>query len=248
MSNPYRFDEKSLVTEAELVEQLLTLPDLAARQHFLEEHQSLLNDEVARLLDLQAAHYLRADIHSVLEIANLLCYMAELTNNPLYKGGGRMAEADARSIGLGEYDLAITLYDEAAAIFGTHGSPKQAMPLLGKISALSHVGRYEEALEIGHRISPVLEAQGWQRALAMLTMNLGNVYSRRGEDSESLAKYDRAAELYLQLGKECTTDWALIQVNRAYALRNLGRFNASIESSKLARDTFLELDEPVDAA
>lgn len=236
------------MTEAELVEQLLTLPDLAARRRFLEEHQLLLNDEVARLLDLQAAHFLRADIRIVLDIANLLYHMAELTNNPLYKGWGRMIEADARSIGLGEYDLSINLYDEAAAIYGEYGSPKQALSLLGKISALSHVGRYEEALEIGHRIRPVLEAQGWRRGLAILTMNLGNVYSRRGEDYESLAMYDRAAELYRQLGKERTTDWAMIQGNRAYALRNLGRFEASIESSKRARNTFLELDEPVNAA
>ena len=58
------------MTEAELVDHLLTLPDLAARRHFLEEHKSLLNDEVVRLLDLQAAHFLRADIHIMLEIAD----------------------------------------------------------------------------------------------------------------------------------------------------------------------------------
>ena len=236
------------MTEAELVEQLMALPDVETRRRFLEDHRQLLNDEVTRLLDRQAAHFLRADIGIVLEIADLIYYMAELTNNPLYKGWSRMIEADARSIGMGEYELAIGLYDEAAAIYETHGSPNHALSLIGKVSALSHLGRYEEALVIGHRISPVLEAQGWLRGLAMLTMNLGNVYSRRGEDSESLGMYDRAAELYQQLGKERTTDWALIQVNRAYALRNLGRFDASIESSKMARDTFLGLDEPVEAA
>ena len=236
------------MTEAELVEQLLKLPDISTRRRFLEEHKPLLNDEVARLLDLQAAHFLRADIGLMLEIAELICYMAELTNNPLYKGWSRMIEADARSIGLGEYELAIALYDEAAAIHEAHGSPKQALSLLGKVNALSYVGRYEEALEIGNRISPVLEAQGWRRGLAILTMNLGNVYSHRGEDSESLTMYDRAAELYHQLGKEKTTDWAMIQNNRAYALRNLGRFEASIDASKKARDTLLQLDEKIEAA
>ena len=36
------------MTEAELVEQLLTLPDITTRRRFLEEHKLLLNDEVAR--------------------------------------------------------------------------------------------------------------------------------------------------------------------------------------------------------
>jgi len=238
------------MTEAELVEQLLSLPDVATQRRFLEEHRLLLNDEVARLLDLQAAHFLRSDICISLKMAELLCYMAELTNNPLYAGWSRVLEADARGIGLGEYEIAITLYDDAAAIYKAHESPRYAWSQLGKVNALSCIGRYEEALELGHRIGLVLEAQGqgFRRSLALLTMNLGNVYSRRGEDFESLAMYDRAGDLYLQLGKGRTTDWALIQLNRAVALRNLGRFDASTEASNIARDTLLQLEEKVEAA
>ncbi len=237
------------MTEAELVEQLLTLPDITTRRRFLEEHKSLLNEEVARLLDLQYAHFLRADIRLSLDLTSLLCYMAELTNNPLYKAWSLVLEADARSIGLGEYEPAIALYDEATVIYQALGdAAEQAWSQACKVSALSHLGRYEEALEIGHRISPILEAHGYRRSLANLTVSLGNVYSRRGEDFESLAMYDRAVELYQQLGKEGTRDWAMIQNNRAYALRNLGRFDTSSKSSKMARDTFLKLDEPVGAA
>lgn len=237
------------MTEAELVEQLLKLPDISIRRRFLEEHKLLLNNEVARLLDLQWAHFLRADIRMSLEITDLLCYMAELTNYPFYKAWSRALEADTRAFGLGEYEQALALHDEASAIYKAIGDPpEQAWAQIGKVSVLSHLGRYAEALETGHRISPILEAQGWRRSLAVLTMNLGNVYNRRGQDLESLAMYDRAAELYQQLGKERTTDWALIQVNRAYALGNLGRFDASIESSKVAREIFLQLNEPVEAA
>ena len=236
------------MTESELVEQLMTLPDIQSRRCFLKEHRQLLNDEVARLLDLQAAHYLRADIRMSIEVAGLLCYMAELTDNPAYKAWSRSLEADARCIGLHEYDLAIALYDEGVAIYRTLGMPEQAWVESGKVTVLWRLGRYDEALEIGHRISPILEAQGWRRTLAMLTMNLGNVYSRRGQVSESLTMYDRAAELYQQLGKDKTTDWALIQDSRAVALRNMGRFDASIEAANIARDTLLRLGENVEAA
>src|SRR5215213_1670409 len=175
------------MTEKELVEQLLTLPDHPTRRRFLEEHRLLLNEEVARLLDLEAAHFLRADIRMSLEITNLLCYMAELTGNPAYKGWGRVLEADARAIGLGQYEIALVLHDEAAEIYQSIGRVSEhAWSQLGKVSVLSHLGRYEEAIEIGYRISPVLEAQGWRRDLANLTISLGNVYSRRGEDLKSL--------------------------------------------------------------
>ena len=236
------------MNESELVERLLSLPDIPTRRRFLEEHKPLLNDEVARLIELQAAHFLRADIGISLELADLLCYMAVLVNKPLYQGIGLVLVADARSIGLGEYAAAVTFYDDAVEIFQTLDVPEQAWAQVGKVNALSHVGRYEEALEIGHKISPVLEAQGWRRSLAVLTMNLGTVYSRRGEDFESLAMYDRAADLYRELGNSRTTDWALIQINRAVALRNLGRFDASIEVCKIGSDTLLSLDEKVEAA
>lgn len=89
------------MTEAELVEQLLTLPDVATQKRCLEEHKLLLNDEVARLLDLQVAHFLRADILRTFEIARLLRYIGELTNNPGYVAWSRVNEGDAHGIGLG---------------------------------------------------------------------------------------------------------------------------------------------------
>ena len=237
------------MTEADLVEQLLNLPDITTRHCFLEEQQLFINEEVARLLDLRAAHFLRADIRRTFEIIELLSYMTDLTNDRLYKAWSRVLEADARAIGLGEYERALALHDEAAGIYEAIGRPAdQAWSQLGKVSILAHLGRYTEALEIGNTIHPVLEAHGYHRSLANLTISLGNVYIRHGQDLEALDMYNRAAELYRQLGKEGTTGWALIQLNRAVALRNLGRFDASIQAGNLAIDTLLQLDEKVEAA
>src|SRR5574342_57477 len=104
-----------------LVEELLTLPDVTSQRYLLEEQASLLNDEVASLLKEQADHFLRADIRISLEIANLLSHIAELKGNPLYRALGLLVEANARSIGLGEYTQAIELYDEAAEIYHSLG-------------------------------------------------------------------------------------------------------------------------------
>lgn len=237
------------MTETELVERLMALSDLAARKHFLEENITLLNDEVVRLLKEQADHFLRTDIRTSLEISDHLCYMAEITNNPLHKAMGLILEADARSIGLGEYDIGIALYDEGVEIYQAHGRIlEQAWSQIGKVNALSYVGRYAEAIEIGNKISQVFEAYKRWRSLAQLTMNMGIVYGRWGKDIESLAMFDRAAKIYRQMGIEGNANWSLIQQNRAVALRNMGQFEDSAEASKMARDALFQLDEKVEAA
>lgn len=233
----------------ELVETLLTLPTVAAQRTFLDNHVHFVNDEVVRLLDQKAAHFLRVDLHLSIQIADHLYYIGELTDNPLYKAQGLVLQADARSIGLGQYERAIALYDEAAEIYGLAGYiPRQAWAQIGKVNALSYIGRYTEALEIGTRIIPILKAEGWQRSVAVLTMNLGIVHGRQGEDMESLDMFDQAGKIYEQMGKEGKTDWALIQQNRAVALRNLGRFAESIEASRMASQTLDQLEERVEAA
>jgi CHAT domain-containing protein/tetratricopeptide (TPR) repeat protein len=237
------------MTEAELVEQLLNLPDVAAQKQFLKDHTLLINDKVADLLKIRANHFLRADIYVSLQIADHLCYIAELTGDPIYRALGLVLEADARSIGLGEYDSGIALYNTGIEIYHNHGRfLEEAWAQIGKVNALSYIGRYTEAIEIGLAIGRVFEDNERWRSLAVLTMNLGIVYGRWGKDLESLAMFDRAGEIYLQMGIEGQAHWALIQQNRAVALRNLGRFEASMQASEMARDTLHELHESVEAA
>ena len=114
------------MTPQELVEHLLAQPDVEAQKRFLEAHASLLDDEVADALKEQADYFLRSDVQRSLEMADLLFYMTGLTGNLLYRALGLLAEANARSIGgLGEYQRAVALYDEAAEIYQAHGIDSQ---------------------------------------------------------------------------------------------------------------------------
>ena len=235
----------------EFVERLLSHPDIAAQRGFLEEHQSFLDNEVVFKLKEKADHFLRANIHLSFEIAELLYYIGELTYNSLFRATalGLLVEANARSIGLGEYERAITLYDEAAEIYRLNGCiAEQARSRVGKVNALSYLGRFAEALEIGQGTLLILEAHGQWLPLMTMIMNLGIMHGRQGKDVESLAMFDRAGELYKQLGTEGKTGWGLIQQNRAVALRNLGRFDDSIKASHLSREVLNELGENVEAA
>ena len=231
------------------VRQLLDLPDERAWNGFLQEHQAQLTDEVARALKAQADHYLRADIRRSLQIADLMHTMSELTGSPSQRALGLLAEANARSIGLGEYQRGIELYDEAAAIYRAQGRlAEQARSQVGKIGALGNLGRYEEALQIGHWARDVLAAHGEKWPQATVIMNMAVMYGRLGEIGKSLEMANQALEVYRQLGKDGEAGQGGVQMNRANQLRSLGRFEESIQASQAAREILTRLGQRVEAA
>jgi CHAT domain-containing protein len=234
---------------SEFVETLVDLGDAVKQRNFIEEQSALLNDEVANLLKQKADHFLRADTRACFEIADLLRYVSDLTRNPAYQALALLVEANTRSIGLGEYTKAIELYDEAAEIYRSHGYvAEQARSQVGKVGALANLSLFGEALKVGQWAAPILEAYQQWRPLATLTMNLGALHGYQGEDAASLAMFDRAGELFKKIGQEGETAWAMIQQNRAVALRNMGHFDDSIVASQASRDAFLNLDEKIEAA
>ncbi|MDY7078767.1 MAG: CHAT domain-containing tetratricopeptide repeat protein [Chloroflexota bacterium] len=232
-----------------LIEQLLALSDVEAQQRFLVEHASLLNDEVAGALKAEADHFLRADIQRALQTAHLLFHLAELSGDPAHRALGLRAEGNVYCLGLGEYQKAIGLYDEAARIYKNQGRlVDQAKSHVGTIEALSHLGRYAEALKVGEWASLILEEHDEWHILAVLTMNLGNVHSRTGDEAGSLEMYDRAAALYCQLEAGGESPWLLVQLNRAIALLTLGQFEDSIQASCVAWEGLERLGQKVAAA
>ena len=220
------------------IEQLLALPDAAAQRQFLLEYIPLLNEQVAQALKGQADQFLRADVQRCLQAADLLCYMTELTGDPLHRALGLLVEANARCVGgLGEYERAVELYDEAAAVYKANDRPvEQARSQIGKLYALAFLGRYDEALEAGQWAGRVLEAHAQWHPLADVTLNLGLIRGRMGDDAEALALFDRAGELYGQLGADGELYLPWVDHNRAILQRNLGQFEASLRASRSAEE------------
>lgn len=224
----------------DFVEQLLALPDPAAQRRRLEQNAARLGGEIADALKEQADHFLRSDVQRSLEVADLLCYISTLTGTPtdtsLYRALGLLAEANARSIGgLGEYQRAVALYNQAADIYQAQGRPAgQANAQVGKVFSLAMLGRYEEALEAGQWASRVLEAHGRLHQLATLTLNLAVVHGRQREDTKALAMFNRARDLYRRLGADGERLLPVVEQNRAIVLRYMGRFEDSIEASQTA--------------
>ncbi len=235
------------MTPSELIEQLFALLDLEAQKRFLAEHAPALNTTIASALKDRATQLLRSDIQCSLQIAELLFCLSELTGDPIDRALALLAEANARAIGLGEYRDAIPLYDEAAQLYHDQGQPvNQARSQVGKIWALANLGRYGEAFKVGQWASQILEKHAEWQILAGLTMNLAIVYGRAGDDVRSLEMFDRAGELYSQMGAEA--EWLHMQLNRAIALCNLGRFEEAIQASLTAAGGLERLGQKVASA
>ncbi|MHC4617837.1 MAG: CHAT domain-containing tetratricopeptide repeat protein [Planctomycetota bacterium] len=239
-----------MMTCQELAEQLLALPDTEAQRRFLEQHVSSLDESLANALKEQANRFLRSDLRRSLEAAALLCYMTELTGNPLFHALGLLAEANARSIGgLGEHKRAIELYDKAAEIYHTHDLVvEQARSQVGKVFSLAMLGLYEDAQEIGCWAQDILESHHQWLSLATLTMNLAVAYGRQRDDSRALAQFDQASQIYEQLGAQGKRALPWVEHNRAMVLRNLGRFEASIEASQSAYEELTRQEQTASAA
>lgn len=236
-------------TVEKLLDQLLDLPDSRGRQGYLRLHPALWSDEACAALKARADQLLRVDVRRSMEVGRILCDLGDVSNQPRYRALGLLARANAHSIGLGEYEDARALYEEAGAIYRSLGlAVEEARAQVGKVWPLACLGRYEEAVETSAWAGRVLEANGQWVSLATLTMNMAAVHGRQGEDAGALDMLDQARLIHRRLGAEGTPILAFIEQNRAIVLRNLGRFDESMAASRQAWESLTALGQTVEAA
>ena len=231
------------------IQGLLELPNLEAQKRFLKRHASLLDNDFASALKDEADHLMRADVKRSLQTADLLCFLGELTSDSGHRALGLLAEANARSLGLGEYQRALHIYNKAAQIYEAQGNlVEQARSQVGKVWSLACLGYYSEAFSIGQWAAEILERHMEWRSLGTLIMNLAIAHGRQGDDSQALAMFDKAQSIYAQCGPEAALEWALAEQNRSIVLRNLGRFEESIRASHKSWEIQCKLGYPLQAA
>lgn len=240
----------------EFVEALLALPDEGVQRQFLAEHLPTLDadaqDEVADLLKVKSDHFLRSDIQRCLNSADLILHIADLTTSPWHRALGLRAMGNALCYGgLGEYRRAVELYDEAVDIYRVQGHVvHEAGTQYAKLTALAHLGRYDEALQIGEWAGRVLEKNAKWLLLAKLNVNLGSIHRRLGQDALALTLYNRARDLYRQFENdyEATVAIGRVEQNRSVVLRNLGLFEEAIQASQTAWGILGNTGQKVEAA
>lgn len=230
-------------TAEHLVASLLALPDYSSQEKLLKELTPNLNkkaqDTVANLLKEKSDYFLRNNIQWCLKISDLLILLGELAQNDWYRALGLRARANAFAHGgLGEYQQAIELYDQAAEIYKEYNHiVNQAGCYYAKLTPLAHLGRYDEAKNAGEWARKVFAEKGEWLLLAKVKVNLGLLHLRLGDDARALDLFNKAQEIYLK--NQASIDiLGRVENNRSIALRNLGLFSQSIQTNKKAGKLF----------
>lgn len=238
------------LSPAVMAERLLALPDWSAQQAFLTACATQPDEALAQLLKQRADQWLRSDLQAALRVAQLLLDLATWTPLPVARALGLTTQANALVAGgLGDYYRAVAHYEAAAAIYTTLDRPIDcAKVLVGKVSALAFLGRYDEALADGQRAAAILQMYAQWQPLAGLNWNLAIVCGRQGDDMGALAKFDQVLAFYEAQGAAGAWCLPMVEQNRAIVLRNLGHFAASIAASQRAAQLFAQLGQTAEHA
>ena len=238
-----RHPETQALTAERLVVSLLALPEYSAQEQLLKQRAPNLDkkdqDTVADLLKAKSDFFLRSNIQLCLKISDLLHLLSELAENDWYRALGLRARANAYAHGgLGKFQQAIELYDQAAEIYKNYNHiVNQAGCYYAKLTPLAHLGRYEEAKDAGEWARKVFAEKGEWLLLAKVKVNLGLLYLRLGDDAQGLDLFNKAQAIYLE--NQAPIDiLGRAENNRSIALRNLGLFSQSIQANKKAGKLF----------
>lgn len=189
-------------------------------------------------LKKEADKFLRSEIQTSLAIGEMIRHIADLTGDPLHTVKAIAVEANAYGHGgLGRYEEAAVLYDEAAAIYvAQEDEVMQAAAFSASLIPLIHLGQDETVFDRFFNAEEILQRHNATFLLAKLYVNMGVLYRRRGQDVRSLEMDDEARRLYAMLPDNEAAQQALSRVeqNRAASLRRMGRFEEAITASQQA--------------
>ena len=122
-----------------------------------------------------------------------------------------------------QYSEAIPYSEQAIAQCEQRGQYGQAARVrIGQIEALSHAGRYSEALEVAGVAEQWLKDQGDKIGYARLCTNVGNLYQRLDQHQRSYDQYMVAASVFEEAGDRPAA--AQVYQNLGYTLSQFGRF------------------------
>jgi len=217
---------------AELIDGLLTQPDVEARVAFLQQ-QGRYDANTLEALATAGDALVRDDPGRGARLAELLVELAERLPAPLITAQARYLRAQAHALA-GEFAQALPLIVAAREGFLAAGRPQEAIrTYVGEMHALAGLGRYAEALAAGEQAlvettDPLLTA--------FLAQNQGAIYHRMGRYAEALKAYDQAASGYATLGQ--TERLGQVHNNRGMVLLSLGRGREAVQAFQEAAFIF----------
>ncbi len=237
------------LARSRLIDRLLEVDSAAGRDLFVEQHRNEFDLSAVQVLKSRIDHLMRADQAKAAELVDIMLRISSITGSQEQRALGLVAAGNVRLIAHGEFGVSVDLYDQAAAIYMSLGKTvEHARSQIGRVAALASLGRYSEAIRSGEQALEVLERHDRFDLIVGLASNLGLAYSHSGDDARSLQMFDRAAQVYRQLNDKIDSTSSLIQMNRSFALRTMGRYTEAISAGTVAIQGFSQAAEPAEAA
>jgi CHAT domain-containing protein len=221
-------------TECEaMIERLLALEDIGARQHLIEQQPSLDWNQVVSTLSDRVREEVRVDTARAQLLADIAINVAEKIGSNVALAKSLRAKGNAL-YSLDQHSAAIEMQERAASLFETAGEEQElARTLSGSIQPLLLLGRYDKALAAGERARAIFAGQANTWRLARLEINIGNIYHRQDRFAEALTCYDRA---YGELLKQDDAEGlAAVLSNLSLCYISLNEFAKALETYKTAR-------------
>jgi tetratricopeptide (TPR) repeat protein len=224
------------MTGDEFVEVLISAPDPPARRALLQEHAAFLQVDIVRALKERAKLLQGDDARQALVMGQIAEELADAMADDEARAVALWTQADAYNY-LDENDSAVRCYERAAVFFGAADRPLEAArTCIGKVAALTSLGRTDEAQALAERSRDEFEHAGDMLSQAKIDMNLGNLHSHQGRYAQAVEYYRRATEAFQSLGD--TIYSAINQVNQANALTELDDFRSAEEHYRRAKSVF----------
>ncbi len=219
---------------------LLSQPTFAAQIDGLKEAKLFHPDGLHRLVNW-AARLATQEPERAQDLAALCAQTAELLRAPHLIPQALYIQAQTHAI-QGDLQQAQELIRQAREGYLRQGEIGAALRTdIGLLNVLGELGRYQEAIDTGHRILNQVRQDDIPPAeaallIAMTHCNLGICYRRLGRYQEALTAFTTAESQYKALGIQ--ENVAHLHVNHGIALINLGQARQALALLQSAADYF----------
>lgn len=174
------------------------LTNLAELRQFVKQHFLAISDEIFQQMKARANELSCSEVNRAVELIESLSHAAELSGRSLPKAIARMAQGNAARW-QGQNQVAIAFYDEARDFALQAGNELEAArSQIGKMSALGVLGEYEQAVQTGEAIRPILLAHYQYEAVVNLDNSLGQCYRNLSQFEQASFVFNRAIAIIEQ--------------------------------------------------
>lgn len=185
---------------------------------FLRARRGGVGWQAFAALKLEVDLLVHSDLNAASRLVERISQVATLTRDPLSEAFAKSSRARLLHL-LGKHGDANRLYDQAVKVLRSFKLTTEAAILQKQqVDALTHIGRYGDALRVARAARRVL-ARTDPVQLAQLETNVGNIYYMLDRYKKALEHYDVAREA-LRAGGDSKM-LALVDLNRANVFTEL---------------------------